>query len=362
MTLDETAAHFLQAYAADGEVEGGWLYAKALRQTRLDYTPESLARLDHLLAQIRERAKPSPAELHSVRGLNFASLLAFYVIEVVRRRSGADFAWHDRASALAVLPEGTQIPDEPATRLVAINDDQGAAFWPLGWVEAQVAPDGPRRLAGELVDNIVGHIERHGPALWWRAATQLGLVAAWQMIFAATESGAVMPVLLSSLSPRVFQTQANSMFGAETLPESVQKAAERLDKNTEGATWQVLGYDGILERDGERLDSIMVVARAYGDRPLILKLAFPYRPLRDGRRFVILRPALREASVDDDTVERMLKAIDRGIQTIKWPNGESWNGYLENAPAAPAAPAAKPAAPGPRAKGAVDKDGRWRLW
>ena len=359
MTLDQTATRFLQAYAAGGEPEGGWLYGKALQQTRLDYMPDSLERLDRLLAQIRERAKPSRAELDSVQGRNFASVLAFYVIEVLRRRTGADFEWHDRGSALARLPAGTRIRDEPATRLVAVNDDQGVAFWPLGWIDAQLASEGPRRLAGELVDDMVAQIERHGPALWWRAATMLGQVAAWQMISASTESGIVLPTMLSSLRPRTFETMASSMFGGEGLPEAVQRGGRRLEENPEGATWQVLGYDGILERDGERLDSVMVVAKAYGGRPLMLKIAFPYRPQRDGRRFVILQPSLREASIDNDLFDRMQKAVDRGIQTLKWPHGESWNGYREGSSSPAAAASVATSTP------AVAEPGNkpeWRLW
>lgn len=331
--MNDTAIQFLQTYAAGGEVEGGWLYAKALQQTRLDFTPESLRRLDHLLGQIRERAKPSAADLDSPPGRNFQSLLAYYVIEVVRRRTGGEFEWHDRASALAALPAGTQLPEGTQARLVAINDDQGVGFWPLGWVEAQLAADGPRRLAGDLIDNMAVQIERHGPAVWWRAAFMLGQMAAWEMMAAAGPGGNVVPTMLSSATPRTFVMLAGSVYGGENLAESVQRGAKKLDENPEGATWQVLGYDGILEQDGQRLDSIMVVAKTYGDKPLWLKLAFPYLPPRDGRPFAILKPVQRESSVEREMFERMLNAIDRGIQSLKWPRGESWDAHRAAAPA-----------------------------
>jgi len=334
MTMNETATGFLQTYAAGGEPEGGWLYAKALRQTRLDFTPESLRRLDHLLAQIRERAKPSAADLEAVPGRNFQSLLAYYVIEVVSRRTGGEFQWHDRASALQVLPPGTALPAGPESRLMAINDDQGVGFWPLGWVQAQLAADGPRRLAADLVDNMAAQIERHGPVVWWRAAFMLGQMAAWQMMAAAGPNGDVVPTMLASTSPRMFVMLAGSVYGGESLPESVQRGARKLDENPDGATWQVLGYDGILEQDGQRLDSVMVVARTYGDKPLFLKIAFPYLPPRDGRPFAILQPVQRETSVERDVFERMLKAIDRGIHSLKWPRGESWEAHRAAASAA----------------------------
>ncbi len=325
--MNETATRFLETYAAGSEVEGGWLYAKALQQTRLDYTPESLARLDHLLKQIRERAKPTPADLDAPKGRNFMALLAFYVVEMLQRRTGSQFDWHDRASALAALPAGAQLPEGSLTRLVAVNDDQGAAYWPLGWLEAQLTPDGPRRLAGDLLEHMVKEVERHGPALWWRAAFTLGQMAAWEMMAAAAPGGRVMPTLLSSLHPRTFTMLGSSLFGGPSLAESVQRGGVLMENNPDGATWQVMGYDGLLNEGGRQLDAIMVVAATYGDRPMRLKIAFPYLPARDGQRFGILQPVLRDATVDKDTFERMFNAIERGIQSLPWPDGQTWNGH-----------------------------------
>lgn len=384
---NETATRFLEAYAAGGEVEGGWLYAKAVQQSRLDFTPESLPRLDHLLKQVRERARPTAADLDTPKGRNFLALLAFYVVEVLKRRTGAQFDWHDRESALAVLPPGAQLPEGPLTRLVAVNDDQGAAYWPLGWLEAQLAPDGPRRLAGDLVEHMVQQVERHGPAVWWRAAFMLGQMAAWEMMAAAGPEGIVMPTLLGSTMPRTFTMLGSSLFGGESLPELVRRGAERMENNPDGATWQVMGYDGILNQDGRQLDSIMVVAAAYGDRPFMLKIAFPYLPARDGLGFAILQPVLREATVDKDTFERMFGAIERGIRSLKWPDGQSWEAYRMAAASRPAPPvtfvmpvvpsvpveatpmgralreAAAAAAPAAAPAASAPADGKaWRMW
>lgn len=336
---NETATLFLNTYAAGGEVEGGWLYAKALQQSRLDFTPESLPRLDHLLKQVRDRAKPSPADLDTPKGRNFTALLAYYVVEVLQRRTGAQFEWHDRESALAALPPGAQLPEGPLTRLVAVNDDQGVAYWPLGWLEAQLAQEGPRRLAADFIEHMVQQVERHGPATWWRAAFMLGQMAAWEMMAAAGPGGNVMPTMLSSATPRTFTMLGSSLFGGDSLSDSVQRGAERMEKNPDGATWQVMGYDGILQHDSRRLDSIMVVAAAYGERPFMLKIAFPYLPARDGQGFAILQPMLREASVDKDTFERMFGAIERGIKSLKWPDGQSWEAYRMAAMSRPAPPA-----------------------
>ena len=126
--MNELAQTFLDSYAAGAEPEGGWLYGKALQQARLDFTPDSLKRLDALLSQIRERAKPGRAELDTAAGRNFEALVVFYVMEFVRRMTHAMLAWHDRDSALAALPPGTPLEDTPATRLVVDAPALGALF------------------------------------------------------------------------------------------------------------------------------------------------------------------------------------------------------------------------------------------
>ncbi len=335
---NETATRFLDAYAAGGEVEGGWLYAKALQQSRLDFTPDSLSRLDHLLAQVRERAKPTPAGLDTPKGRNFMALLAYYVIEMLRRRTGAEILWLDRESALAAMPPDAQLPEGTSARLVAVDVDQGVAWWPLGWLEAQLAQEGPRRLAGDLLEHMAQQVERFGPVAWWRAAFMAGQMAAWEMMAAAAPDGQVHPTLLSSLRPGTFSMLGSSLFGGPSRAEAVQAGGQRMEMNPEGAAWQVMGYDGILQLDARSLDAVMVVAAAYGDRPFRLKIAFPYLPARDGQGFAILQPVLRETSADKDTFERLFDAIERGLQSVKWPDGQDWDTYRRAAQARPLPP------------------------
>ena len=198
--MNDVAQHYLDTYLRGGEVDGGWKFAKALQQTQLDYSDGSLGRLDRLLASIRERAKPSREVLQeSVSGRNFCSLISYYVIEVVRHRTGAHIVWHDRASALRALPAGAQLPDAPFARLIALSDDHGAAFMPLGWVEAQVLGNGRQATAGDCIADLIAQLERDGPVVWWTGTHALGRIASWQILTAPLSK------------PRLFQTGAIPM-------------------------------------------------------------------------------------------------------------------------------------------------------
>jgi hypothetical protein len=322
--MNGIARNFLETYARGGEVDGGWKFAKALQQTQLDFSAASLGRLDQLLGAIRGRANPTAEELQgTVQGRNFCSLLAYYLIEVVIRRTGAESAWHDRDSALRALPAEAQLPDAPYARLVVLFPDQGTAFMPLGWIEAQILGVAKPELCRDYVEDLVQQLERDGPAVWWAGMHAVGRIASWQMMMAA-DGGAVMPTMLGSTAPTAWRVLMTGLPGTD-VNEALQSGGRSLEENPEGATWQVLAYDGFVDIDGRRCDAVIVILHTYGKSPLRLKLAFPYRPAARGREFEILQPSLRDANVENDKIAMLVGSMERGIQSIKWAFGKSWD-------------------------------------
>ena len=295
--MNEIALHFLKAYASNGEAGGGWLFGKALQQAQLDYSEHSLGRLEQLLNAIRERAKPTRETLQATTtGRNFCSLIAYYVIEVVHRRTGASFNWRDRASALKELPPGSQLPEVPYARLVSMAPAQGAAFMPLGWIESRLLGDGRQLSTDDYVSSLVAQIERNGPVVWGTGMQALGRMASWQMMMAA-DGGMVAPMRLTSKAPHTWISSAMSALTGEAIDDILQSYGQALEDNPEGADWQVLSYDGMADLKSGRTDAIMVLLYTYGASPLRLKLAFPYRPAQSGRPFAILDPRLLAANV-----------------------------------------------------------------
>ena len=339
--MDKIATTYLDAYARGGEVEGGWKYARALQQARLDFTDDSLGRLDQLLAQVRERARPTAADLATPAGRNFAALVAFYVIELVRRRSGAAIEWHDRVSARLHLPEGVKAPPGDAARLVAWAPDQRAAFWTLAWVEAQVLGRGTQRPPSAYVAGLIAHLERAGRPVWWTGMEALGRIASWQMMMAA-DGGSVLPTMLSSASPETWVTLAGSLPG-DDVDAAIERAGRLLEGNPDDTTWQVLACGGHAELAQGRQPAVVVSLATYGKAPLRVKIAFPYRPATASRRFAILEPTLVDANLDDEQVAMLRGAMQRGIASVKWSFGLTWDELCE-APGRPAA-AKRPAAP-----------------
>ena len=319
--MNDTATHFLQTYAAGGEVDGGWLYGKALQQARLDYSPESLVRLDTLLLQIRERAQPTRADLDSAKGGNFAALVAYYVIEIAHRLSRVEMVWLDHAAAARELPPGTALPDVPATRLVASARDRGRLYQPLAWLEAQVLPGGEAIRAGDFIANLVALLDHEGPAEWWHAAHAVGSIGSSQMMMAANQMG-VWPRMVSQAAPDTLVLMPTG-----DLRKALEVADHLLATNPDNATWQVLAYAGYYEVDGARLDAVIVLSTTYGERAGRMKVAFPFRPAQEGQAFAILQPKLVEANLSVETALKLSVSLERGIRDLVWPQAGSWAGY-----------------------------------
>ncbi|MGM9480172.1 hypothetical protein ACS5PN_03165 [Roseateles sp. NT4] len=328
---DQRALEFIAAYVKGETVEAGWLYAKALQQSRLDFSDASLDRIDHLLASVRGRAKPSADTLRNTeQGRNFCALIAYYLGEFIHRRTGATLNWHDRESATAVLPPGPALPDAPHMRLVAVVPEQAQVLMLLGWIEACALETRTQSTASALVARFCEVLTQNGPALWKAGLYAVGRMAAWQMTM-AYDDGVVVPSMMSSTRPDIWVTLGMG----EGIDEYLAMGARKLEDNPEGAAWQVLSYDGHGEFQGQRRDAIMVVLQTYEPAPLKLKIAFPYRQAADGREFTILTPTLLTASTDRDAILNLSAAIDKGTQAVRWPGGLSWNQFLEDAETPP---------------------------
>lgn len=348
--MNDTAQRFLDAYARGEMPPGGWLFPTALKQSRLDHSEDSLARLDHLMDAILKRVKPSREQLfESEPGRNFCALIAFYLVEQLRRRTGAYIDWLPREAAPQVLADGQALPDEPFARFFALAPDQDVVFFPLGWVESRLVGEDAPMPAADYLARSVARIERGGPVHWWDGMHAVGTLAAWQMMLAA-QGGSITPTMLSSVSPKSFISMGMPGLTG-SLEDAYQQGAEKLDKNPERALWQVLSHDAWIRDPEGKLDAVVLELRTYGESPLSLSMAFPYRPPKGGQPLVILQARLVTANQPVETLELLQGAMWRGVHGMKWPDGDSWNGHRER-PAKQASAASEAGAPATTADGA----------
>jgi len=104
MPITPLAEQYLAAFAAGGqEFPGGISYLEALGQSQLDYTPESLQRIDTLLDRIHTREAPQhEAFIKDRANQNFLYFLGFYVGKTIERNNpGAQVEWIDHKELVA---------------------------------------------------------------------------------------------------------------------------------------------------------------------------------------------------------------------------------------------------------------------
>jgi TPR repeat protein len=112
MPITELAEQYLAALADGGrEIPGGISYLDALNQSGLDYTPESLQRIDTLLDQIRTREAPThEAFIKDRANQNFLYCIGFYVGKTIERNNpGARVEWIQHKELAARNPEAAKV-------------------------------------------------------------------------------------------------------------------------------------------------------------------------------------------------------------------------------------------------------------
>ena len=343
--MKEVARQYLDTYARGGEVEGGWKYGKALQQARLDYSEQSLERLDLLIKAIRDRTAPVHEEfIADPLGRNFLSLLAFYLMAVLSRRTGVEIEWHDTASARKAVADWANIDDTPFTRLVALAPDQGLLFLPLVWLHDRLfgLGLGQYATASDYLLSVTAELDYDLPMAWWNAARVLGVTAATLMAEKA-EGRPAMP-RISWLHPR--GTRSNTTTLDFSGQDAVARGQKALEDNREGASWKTFAYDTWVNSSGKRVDAISATVQTYGERPLHLRMAFRYRAAGEGQPFAILDPAVWEFDVPEEIFLRLYAAVKRGLQSVRWPSGRSWQDNYQGRSDMPSMlPAAVPVAP-----------------
>jgi hypothetical protein len=137
---------YLQAFA-DGEAfPGGLAHREALQRLKLDYSRDSLERIDGLLDRIRASHRLSyGAFLNLQSNQNFLYLLCFYVGATIAQCSGQAIEWLDYEQMRRRIPGNeTMFPRCFATSITCLLQKRGF-FVPLLSIEDRLFNDVPEK-------------------------------------------------------------------------------------------------------------------------------------------------------------------------------------------------------------------------
>ncbi|HEY9025600.1 MAG TPA: hypothetical protein VIP05_14960, partial [Burkholderiaceae bacterium] len=172
---------------------------------------------------------------------------------------------------------------------------------------------------GDYIASVKAQLECDGPSLWWTAMHAVGRLGSWQMLQAFRGYG-VWPTLVTAAAPAMLQRMDGNDLGL-----AVRYGDHLLSNNPDDLPWQVFSYPGYAERNGQRVDAVVVLVATYNDKPMRMRVAFPFRPARDGNGFVIWRPLLVEGNLSVEDSGKLAAALERGILGEKWSGETTWN-------------------------------------
>jgi hypothetical protein len=114
----------------------------------------------------------------------------------------------------------------------------------------------------------------------------------------------------------------------ERLEQAVATGKQWLADNREGADRAVLVYDGYLTLPAGRTDALFLEMRVYGDIPLSLTMAVPYRHAKDPAGFVVFKPKFLAFSGPNADYQSLGDAFFAGVD--KHEQGSAvWNSHID---------------------------------
>ena len=325
---------------------------------QFDYSPAAIARIDALLADLRQQLTTSAEDFladRSQRG--FVALLGCMIGEAVARYLGRPCRWHGSESLRARMMElgiDKAPPEGFGASLVCEIEGEGFVL-PLAGVVSALFDDPPasiQRLADKWMRRVVdaemlldpGSLPRPSATLIadpaWALGHAMGLVANFLLTGARDGASLLNPLVLSQQGDgrglmRSFMDVDNS--------EAVQRGRELLARPDDDAVCgTVLGYDGYLSLPVFRSDAIWLEgawwhpqADAAGERPVLrARVALPYRPVDAAHALALHAIRLVAFSGDAPASRRLRAGLFTQLKEGKGATPQPWLGHFvsEDAP------------------------------
>jgi hypothetical protein len=339
MPITHVADNYLDVYRRGAEFEGGLAFQKALAQANLDFSVESLGRIDLLLDQIRERLKPEfDSFIGKQENQNFLHLIAFYAGEVIARGMGWQRQWLEHPELVKAVEEASEYPFCFATSITCLFEN-GYWFLPLSPIQERLfEADSGRSLKESAARYMKSQaeppkLERSsaipsmvpGPAAAEvkMLANFAGIAAAFA-VFQIAEGGPLIPTLSSEM-PSGERDMAALM--RDDLNAAIDEGLQRLVINPEGAVRSTLAYDGFINLPSRRTDALVLEARSHAPHGFAFSVALPYRHARAEGGFALYHLRLLSFALDNAHLPLLTASFFAGFDKFR-PEG-MWKKYFD---------------------------------
>ncbi|GAA5176084.1 hypothetical protein GCM10025771_09890 [Niveibacterium umoris] len=340
MPINDLARRYLDHFEQGLEIPGGLPHRKALAQLRLDYSAQSLERIDLLLRQMRERLKPEPnAFINDSANQNLSYLLAFYIGETISRFTGQRCDWFKYEELREIAPPEL-LADYPYgfnTSITCVFERDGF-YVPLSPVLQQLFFDDPdftvassaQRVLRRVLDKPVLTPRTTGepapvpqnPIIYEAVAEALefaGSATAFA-IWNVMEGSDHPPSLTHRFASGKVLTQ-NMMF--LSWNEAIENSKKVLKSNAENAQVSALTYDGFINLPSHRTDALVLELQAYQPLPFTAHIVIPYRSAKKPEGFALYAPRVLDLSIDAAHLPAVREGFFSGIRSFN--PGDMWD-------------------------------------
>ncbi|MDE2420660.1 MAG: hypothetical protein KGO49_05705 [Gammaproteobacteria bacterium] len=339
--VSKLAAHqqverYLHAFDTNGAMPSMAYYAE-IKALNLNYSVESLERLDQFLVELRDRIKPSYADLVENPQLQqLVIFLGMYLATTIARVTQQSIKWYDYEGAKARLND----PDYPETlgTLMTCMLGKGYHHLPIELICAILYESNSTESCIERLNYYRQHADILIPIprsslhsavnaqneeeqAWFNAMSAAG-IAATRAIFMNDRSSSLQPTLT------VYDPEDNTMRFVVMMDMSSDNAVEEMKYNPRNVPFKVLAYDSYANLPTGRMDAVTLQAQCYGNFAATWIIVIPYRPASHPDGYAFYTPLLVSSSVDTEYNPMLMHAFYSGVDSMKLPD-DPWNRYLQ---------------------------------
>jgi hypothetical protein len=332
----EQVAAYLLAFETDAAMPP-IAYLAEIKALNLDYSPESLERLDQFLVELRHRIQPSYADIVENPQLQqLVIFLGMYVATTIARVTQQSIKWYDYEGAKAHLRD----PNYPETlgTLMSCMLGKGYHHLPIELICAILYETNStescmerlsfyRQHADALIPiprsslHTVVKAKNDAEQAWFNALSVAGISAATAMY--KIEGG-------SSLQPTltVIEPESKNMQFVVMMDKSSDSAVEEMRHNPRNLPFKVLAYDSYANLPTGRMDAITLQTQCYGEFAATWIIVIPYRPASHPDGYAFYPPLIVSSSVAAEHNPMLMHAFYCGVDGMKLPD-DPWNHYLQ---------------------------------
>lgn len=322
--------HALQImYQKNYPLNFGSAFQKLVEISNLDYSLQSLDRLDELMREMRQNYIVSAEKfLSDQSNFYFVLFLSGYLGRVIAQHTGTSLRWLNPQQVSQMLDR--EIPSQLETCRVAQIHNQ--IFFITGHIAdflfAPMIKTSSLQYAKPIIDDIV----KVRTPLYLAHPSKSSAYKTSGFHDVLQQTGFLLGYVFQFIHGVLPRHDPNADMDPTSFPpgntfikhvDSPDFALKQLEHNTQDYPYNVLAYEMYACLPHIRTDAISLHIRQYGEHAINLHLVVPYFPVFDYRGFQILQPYLSACdSVTEQQMPQILEAMQAffdGIEHFETP-------------------------------------------